>query len=279
VIDDGAVAERRQWGLVVGGIAAGVAGAALALAGTTTPQALGGYAVLGLEDVTLGRRVAVESGDVGSNRGEVRIGAGGAVAGAVVAETVRLGRGARVGRLLCTVVAGPLRFGCETLTAPVVDTGQLPLVQVVPGAAEVIVPRRASTAPLASGAYGAVRVGRRGRLFLAGGSYELRALAVGARAQLLCLRRCRLQVRERVRLGPVTTLGVVDTLAPDALRLDVEDASPRAFTAGRRAAITGTVYAPGGDIALGARGSYVGAFVGRRVRVGARARITGASAF
>jgi hypothetical protein len=60
----------------------------------------------------------------------------------------------------------------------VVDAALLPLVQVLPGAAEVRVPPGGRAAPLAAGAYARVRVGARGVLVLAGGDYAFRRITL-----------------------------------------------------------------------------------------------------
>jgi hypothetical protein len=238
----------------------------------------GGYAVLGLEEVTLRAAAEVELGDVGANRGTVTLGARVLVTGAVAADTVRARQGARAGTIYCRLLEGPARLGCDTLDLPLVDVATLPLVQVLPGAAEVRVPPRAGTSPLPSGAYGAVRVGAGGRLLLAGGAYAVRSITVDARGRVLCAGPCRVSVEERVLLRAGARLGAAAPLDARAVRVDVESggAAP-AFVARERTAVSATVYAPAGDIVLGTGGRYAGAFVGRAVRVGAHALITGAS--
>lgn len=268
---------RRTWWSAVA-VAALLSGAQ-AQSQPEQPRALETFAVLGLEDATLGAGAEVEAGNVGASRGTVALHRHAAVAGSVLADTIALSGLNRVGPLFCRFVQGPLRFGCATLVDPVVDVSRLSFVQVRPGAGDVTVPARTSTAPLPAGAYGTVSVGTRGRLLLAGGTYELRALEVGARAQVLCTTRCRLRVRERTTLRRHAALAVVQPIDATALRLDAESQGRRpAFATGPRATVTGTVYAPGGDIVLGARGRYEGAFVGRNVTVGAHARVKLASA-
>jgi hypothetical protein len=158
----------------------------------------------------------------------------------------------------------------------IVDAGTLSLVQVVPGAAEVRVPPRAASAPLEPGAYGAVRVGARGRLLLAGGGYALRSIAIGPRGRILCAAPCRLAVQERVVLASGARLGVATPLDANGLRIDVEGGRGAAATTGARAVVVGRLYAPGGDVVLGGGGRYTGGIVGRRVEVGPGARIAGA---
>ena len=247
--------------------------------GQAQEHAVGAYAILGLEDVSFQARVRVSGGDVGANRGTVTLGAGTRVAGTVAADTIRVRRGARAGDYFCRLMEGSTAVPCGTLTVPVVDVATLSLVQVVPGAAEVRVPARAVTAPLAPGAYGAVKIGAHGRLLLAGGSYAFRSIAIASRARLLCAAPCRLAVQERVVLSSSARLGVAAPLDARAVRIDVEAGRGAAVTTGPRATIAAAVYAPAGDIVLGGAGRYEGAFIGRTVKVGARARITGASSF
>jgi len=248
--------------------------------GRAQEHAIGAYAVLGLEDVSLQGRVRVSGGDVGANRGTVTLGAGSRVDGTVAADTIRVRRGARAGDFFCRLMEGSTAIPCGTLTLPVVDVATLSLVQVVPGAAEVRVPARAVTAPLDPGAYGAVKIGPRGRLLLAGGSYAVRSIAIAPKGRLLCAAPCRLAVQERVTLSPGARLGVVTPLDAHALRIDVEAGGHgAAVTTGAHSALTGTVYAPSGDVVLGGAGRYEGTFIGRSVKVGAGARIAGASSF
>jgi hypothetical protein len=243
------------------------------------PRALETFAVLGLEDVTLGPGAEVDSGNLGANRGTVTLRRHAAVAGSVLGDTIALDGLNRVGPLFCRFVRGPLRFGCATLADPVVDVTLLRFVQVQPGAGDVTVPPRTSTAPVPAGAYGTVTVGTRGRLLLAGGTYELRALDVGPRASVLCAARCRIRLRDRARLHRRAVLGVVPPLDATQLRVEIESQARRpAFATGSRVTVSGTVYAPFGDVVLGARGRYEGAFVGRSVTIGAHAHVQLASA-
>jgi hypothetical protein len=269
----GGVARCTAAVLVLVGMPAGTAAQA-AMPSLTT------YAVLGLDDVSLGARIRVGAGDVGANRGSVRLGAAARVVGTVAADTVRLARGARTGGLVCNLLIASGSQSCTTLAQPVVDLAALHLLQVVPGAAEVRVPAQAATAPLGPGAYGNVRIGARGRLVLVGGDYAVRSLVVGARGRLSCAAPCRIAVLERVVLEPHAMLGPATGLDARAVRLDVEGRAARLSVVARpRTALAANVYAPQGEIRLGARGRYEGAFVGRAVTVGRAARLTGANAF
>ena len=237
------------------------------------------YAILGLDDATLRANVHVEGGDVGANRGEVTLGPGSQVDGKVLAETIRVRGRARAGSLICQLLVGTRRLDCETLATPVVDLASLEIIQVLPGAADVIVPANANAAPLAPGSYGDVRVGRRGRLLLGGGVYSVRSITIGPRGRILCTGACRISVQENVRLKAHAVIGAVAPLDATGVRVDIEGSGRgKTFTSGARAEVDATIYAPDGDVVLGKNGRYTGAFVGSTVRVGAGSRVTAASA-
>jgi hypothetical protein len=236
------------------------------------------YAVLGLEDVTLRPGVHVEGGDVGANRGEVTLRPGVRVDGKVLADTIVARGRPRAGSLVCRLLVGTRRFDCEALATPVVDLRSLEIVQVVPGAAQVVVPANANAAPLAPGSYGDVRVGRRGRLLLAGGVYSVRSIRIGPRGRILCTAACRVSVQEHVRLRRRALLGAAAPLDAHAVRIDVEGSRRRpSFTSGARTEVDATIYAPDGAVILGPNGHYTGAFVGETVRVGSGSRVKAAS--
>jgi hypothetical protein len=242
------------------------------------PDDLASYTVFGLEDVRLDAHVSLLGGDVGANRGTVRLGARTTVFQTAAADTIELGRGSRVGRLFCRTATGPAASPCEPFAGPVINSDRLPLVQVFPGAADVLVPARSNGVLLPAGAYGAVTVGARGHLLLDGGDYSMRSLLVRPRGSVLCLKRCRLSVERNAVLRARAALGVVEGLDPEVLRVDVEGIDTRrAFDARHHSAVAGTVYAPYGDVRLGRRGRYAGTFLGRRVLVRERARITRAA--
>jgi len=98
---------------------------ALAAAAQQPAPTPGAYAVLGLDDVTIAGGARVAGGSVGANRGTVRLGPAARIDGSVVADTIRVAAGARTGDMFCRLVVGPLRFGCATLSAPIVDVSEL----------------------------------------------------------------------------------------------------------------------------------------------------------
>jgi len=242
------------------------------------PPTAAAYAVFALESATLGPGARVDAGNVGANRGTVRLAPGVRVAGSVAANTIRLAPRVRASALFCRLVIGPRRFACGGLFVPVVDVGTLPLVQVVPGALDVRVPARAAATPLPAGAYGHARVGTRGTLVLAGGDYAFRSLALAPTARLLCAAPCRLRVEDGVVVGARAILAPAAPLDATAVRLDVEAGARRTgFVARTRAVVGAGVYAPQSGVVIGSRARVAGALLGRTVVVGAGARVTAAS--
>jgi len=274
--------------------------AALGLEGRAGAQSqpnLASYAVVGLEAVQLGADVRVQPGAVGTMAGTVRLAVRARVPGTVVADSVRVARGARAGRLFCGlvfggafgpgVVGGPTvggsttPAGCLQLTKPVLDPALLAPVSVTPGTADLTVPARTGSAPTGPGAYGAVVVGRGSLLQLSGGTYQMRSIRLARTARLVCLDDCRIGVAETVTLRRRAQLGAASGLVQaDKVRLDVTPgAVAPAFRTAPRAIVAATVFAPGGSVVLGPDGDYRGAFVGLSVKVGARSRVREASAF
>ena len=256
---------------------------------------LRGYAVLGVGLVRVGPSVRVQPGSVGAMTGTVRLAPAAQVSGAVVAGTVHVARRARVGRLFCQVVSGsgfgsgvvggptvggsPIP-GCAQLTTPLVDPPLLVPIPVTPGTTDEQLAPRSSSAPLAPGAYGAVKVGRGALLQLAGGAYQMRSIRLSRTARLVCLDDCRIGVAENVRLGPMAQLGAVKGLSADHVRIDVAAGVPgAAFRAGPGTVVSGTVFAPTGTVLLGPSGGYQGAFVGSTLVVRPRSQVHGQSAF
>jgi hypothetical protein len=266
------------------------------LAGAQSQPALRTYAILGIDAVRLAPNVRVQPGAVGATTGNVRLAGAARVQGAVVAPSIRIAHGVRVGRLFCGtvsggvfgrgVVGGPtvggstVPGGCLQLTMPVVDPILLASVPVAPGGGELTIPARTATAPVAPGAYGAVVVRRGALLELAGGAYQVRSIRLAAAARLVCLDECRIGVGETVTLAARAQLGAAKGLVDASeVRLDVTgSAVAPAFRTGPNAIVAGTVFAPTGDIVLGPGGQYRGAFIGRSVLVRARGHVSQDSA-
>ena len=245
-----------------------------------TQPGLQNYALLGLESVRVGPGARVQPGAVGATAGSVRLAAGVAVPGTVVADSIRLARGTRVGRLFCRIVTGGAILGCHALGLPVIDPALLSPVAVTAGDTEMRIPARTGGSPVPAGAFGAVSVGRGSLLQLAGGEYQVRSIRLARGARLVCLAECRIGVAETVRLGARAQLGAVDGLPPARVRIDVAASSDDVvFRTGPGATVAGTIFAPGGAVVLAAGGDYRGAYVGRSVTVRARSRVREASAF
>jgi hypothetical protein len=227
------------------------------------------YAVFGLGDVMLQNGVRAVDGDVGSNNGTTTVGQGVRVAGAVVGRTIRLRQNALPDSLFCLLLrGGSATLMCQAVTLPIVDASQLPPVQVVPGTMNVSIPSNGSTSPAPPGAYGNLRIGSRGTLVLAGGTYVFRSIRVNSRGQLLCAAACQVGVAGTVRIQSRGVLGGTRGIRAEAIRVNVARTSSNAvFSAGTRSNVSAVVYAPGGRIDLRNRGNFVGAFVGSTVRV------------
>ncbi len=228
------------------------------------------YAVFGLGDVTFKDGVRAVDGDVGSNAGTMTVGQNVRIAGTVVGQTITLRKGALPDELFCLLLKGaPSTMTCQAATFPVVSASQLPAVQVVPGTTDLRVPRGGSTSPIPAGAYANVRVASHGTLVLAGGTYVFRSIRVGARGQLLCAAACQLGVANTVQVRANAILGGTSGTRAEAVRVNVARTSGNTvFSANKRSNVSAVVYAPGGRIDLRDRGTYVGAFVGGRIKVG-----------
>lgn len=239
------------------------------------PPALSDYSVLGIESVTLKPDARIISGAVGAVDGTVALRRAARVAGTVVAGTVELKRESRVGRTFCGIVIGraPLP-ACILPPNPIVDPALLPLVSVVTGETDLVVPARTGIAPVPAGSFDEVIVGRGSLLTLSGGDYSARTIRVAAGGQLVCSEACRIGVAQTIELRRGAELGARGGLGPQNVRIDVGGgAEPPAFKGRVESAVTGTIYAPAGLVRLGRLGRYRGAFVGTDVVVGAGAQV------
>jgi hypothetical protein len=263
--------RRLFWWIAVAGW---ILAAAPWLFAQQPPPTANSYTILGLEGARIQDRARVEPGNVGTNRGTFHLGARVQITGSVAADTVRARAGTQSEHFFCLLGIGPVI--CEPLSAPVVDAASLPLVQVMPGAADIRVPAGANTTPLEAGAYGVARVGARGRLTLAGGDYTMRSLSIAPRGRLLCAAPChvsvleRVIVRQRALIGATAPYGAGDV----SIQVEADDGKP-VFSARSPSSVAASVYAPNGNIILGADGTYEGRFIGRTIRVGQRARVKG----
>jgi hypothetical protein len=260
--------------------AGGVGGAQTAPA--STPR---DYAILGLDSVSLLPGVNVEAGDVGCNAsgGAVTLMARARVASAVAGNTVRLGMRASAGELFCTKVEaiGPSSATCSPMTAPLVDGAALPTVEVNPGTTDIRLAKGGSMVGLAPGPYGAVRLGARSELTLAGGEYDFRRIFLIAGAKLICETACTIRVADAMIIGTGGQLGPRPPLDATAVRVEARGGSKvnAGFRTFKRSTVDANVYAPNGRIILGMGGTYTGAFIGKAVFAYNRAKIVGLSAF
>jgi hypothetical protein len=238
------------------------------------PESPFSYALFALGDLTLTNGVRAVDGDMGSNDGTTIVGRNVRVAGTAVGRSITLRDGALVDSLFCLLLrGGTATVGCQPVSLPVVTASQLPPVQVVAGTTNVTIPNRGSTSPIPPGAYGNLRVGARGVIVLAGGTYVFRSIRVKNRGQLLCASACQIGVAATVRIGSKAILGGMTGTRAAAVHVNVARTRGTVFAADRRANVSAIVYAPGGRIALRQRGNYVGSFVGGTVWVGPRALV------
>jgi hypothetical protein len=237
--------------------------------GEHPPSSPFSYAVFGLGNVTLQNGVRAVDGDVGSNNGTTTVGKGVVVVGAVVGRTIELRQNALPESLFCLLLkGGSSTLMCQAVTLPIVNASQLPPVQVVPGTVNLKIPSGGSTSPAPQGAYGNLRIGSRGTLVLAGGTYVFRSIQVNSRGQLLCMAACQIGVAETVNIQSRGVLGGTNGTRAEAIRVNVARTSSNAvFSAGTRSNVSAVVYAPGGRIVLQNQGNFAGSFVGNTVRV------------
>ncbi len=131
---------------------------------------------------------------------------------------------------------------------------------------------------LAPGGYGKVDVKSRATLVLTGGLYEFEKLTINSKAKLLVEAATEIRVKgdvemsSSVQVGPAadTTVGASDIVFLVA---------GNKFTVGSRSVIHANVLAPEATLSLLSRVEAVGAFVGKKVRLGYRASVTLDSAF
>jgi hypothetical protein len=259
--------------MLVGMVAAGLTWTATGHAQVgreRVPSSPFAYAVFGLGDVTLQDGVRAVDGNVGSNDGTTTVGKKVRVAGSVVGRTIKLRKNALPDSLFCLLLkGGSSTLTCQAVTLPVVNASQLPPVQVVAGTMDVKVPKKGSTSPAPAGAYGDLRIGSQATLVLAGGSYVFKSIRVNSRGQLLCADTCQIGVAGTVKIQSNGMLGGTNGTRAEAIRVSVAKTSSKTvFSADKATNVSAVVYAPGGRIALRNQGNYVGAFVGKTVKVG-----------
>lgn len=229
------------------------------------------YVVFAGAEARLGKRVRVY-GRVGAND-TLRLGRRARVEGLVASPIIDLGRRTQSGPLFCTLVIGGGN-PCLPLTVPVVSPGSLGVGLVLPGTEDVDVPRRAHRAPLAAGAYRALRLGRGSELLLLGGDYLFDRVSLSRGATLRCAAACRVAIRRTLRLGARATVEGLPGVDETAIRFDVTGQRARiGVRLATRAAFGGILWAPATRVRLARRVQIAGSVHGADVRVGSRARL------
>jgi cytoskeletal protein CcmA (bactofilin family) len=258
-------------------VAVGAVSGSGAPAAAAPPSSATAYAVFATSGVEIGAKGRVD-GDVGCLFAEVSLGRGTRATGAAAAPAITLKRGARAsGGYFCGTIAGT-EDACSTLPNPLISGP--PIVLAEPGNLNVSASRRAEvTSPLPPGTYGTLTVGTAASVPLAGGTYDFAAIEIRSRGRVECLAACDVRVQRDVRLAQAVRFGAVDGLDPASVTLQVGGLdSKTAVSVKSRARVQGTIYAPSGDVVVGAGARISGAVVGLTVSIGPRARLTGPSA-
>ena len=245
-----------------------LAGAAAAALPVTPVRAPFDYALFARRQLVLRERAQVRAGQIGANE-RIVMQRGARVFDSVAAISVRLADGARARRFFCYFLDPAARGACRDFDRPLVVETAFPPVAAGPGSRAVRVPPGGVLPALAAGSYDALALGDRAGALLDGGTYVVRTLRLGRRAQLVCTAPCTIQVRDRVRLGDRASMRGQSGGSVDGLR--VESGSARAAVrTGARVSVIGNVYAPNGRMLLGPDGDYRGRFVANDIIVGPR---------
>jgi hypothetical protein len=245
----------------------------VAVARAEPPADVLAYTLFAIKHASIGAKSRVQ-GDAGCLFTELALGPGVHVNGAAAAPAITVGRGARVsGGLYCGTLDGG-SDACMALPNPLVTAPSIVLAGPASNVDISAAKRTKPTSPLAAGTYGALVAGTASEIALAGGSYQFESITLGSRAKLLCRLPCDVTVRRRVEMGQATRLGAGDGVAPSGVVLRIAaQGETTALATKSRAQVRGTIYAPGGDVVLGAATKVTGALVGNTVTVGSRARL------
>jgi hypothetical protein len=229
------------------------------------------YAVFGIERVSIGAKTRVE-GDAGVLFDVLEVGRRSRVLGTAAAPTIALKRQASASELYCGTVTGGAAT-CEPLPNPLIDGPAI--VLAMPGNLDVSAARGSrTTQPLAAGAYGRLDVGSAARVTLAGGRYQFESIDIASRGKVLCQSACELIVRTRVVIGQAARLGADDGVSSaDVILRIAAQGTATALDAANRAKLLTSVYAPSGDVKIGAAAGVTGAVVGNVVTIGPRVRL------
>ena len=179
----------------------------------------------------------------------------------------------------------------------------LPLTQlptfpgISPGDTDVVV-RRDRTVTLQPGRYRRIRVERSGTLILTGGLYQVLSIDLDDQATILVRGRTDLRVKAELSGGwkvrivadsshqgidasdiRISVGGTDAVCGHDGFGPDGDNAGPAAVHIGADSVVQANIHAPNGMVWLKARTTAIGAFIGRRVRIGDGVRLTLDSAF
>jgi len=259
--------------LALAALVASVTAPPVGAGGSALPTSAFGYAVFGLEEVTIGGGAVVTGNPVGVNVGTLTVRPHARLAAAAAAQ-IAVGGGVRIGKAYCQSIDGHTSVQCLAVALPLVDPGTLGLVQVLPGAASVDAKRGDTLAPLPPGSYGDATLGGGARLTLTGGVYQFRSLALKPHARLLCQADCTVAVRDAVTVRGGATLGPATKGGAGRVALNLQ-ATGRALDLGPHARLTGVAYAPSGAIRVGGGGRIDGSLVARAIELRPHVRVQG----
>lgn len=135
---------------------------------------------------------------------------------------------------------------------------------------------------LAPGNYSKITVAQKSTLMLAGGYYQVRSVEIGQKATLECVTNavCVLLVKENFSVDQKSIVRAASTNANDML-IYVEGSSTinrAAAKIAQKAYITANIYAANGLLDIDQQVQATGIFIGKWVKIGQKAQITGTAA-
>lgn len=188
-------------------------------------------------------------------------------------------------------------LGTEThpVTLPLLPLPALPSIS--PGTQDVTVPKN-GTLTLPAGRYRRVLVKQGGTLILTGGTYHVQSFDVDNQGTVKAKARTEVRVRgaldadARAKIITDPTVpglgasqvifyvaGLDNECRHDGRGPDDDRAGPTVVRIGTQSTVQANIYAPRGTVWLQSRTTGVGAFIGKRVRIGVQAQLTLDSAF
>jgi hypothetical protein len=251
--------------------------------GPRPPERLEDYTLFAVDEIQLGARVSLESGNLGVNdgpdgsrSGELSLGASAWLAPntTLSADSVSLSSGSRVGGLaFCNDIdvkpGAVLSAPCVSpLVLPVLAIPTIDSLSVDAEAPDLVVPAGEERA-LNAEEYGKVTVKSEGTLtLLTGLEVELWELILEPGARLECQQACSLRVVSLVRVGPNAYFGTSPWIGPQNFLVEIGRQGGTGFVAQAGSGVAAIVIAPGTGVSLGANGRYMGTFVGKTISVG-----------